>query len=387
MRPSETPAETKRQYFNPLWPRGYWIARSLEIGHSGRLSEDHAQAMRSLVKEITHHVAVRALAVVDQDRRVLVASDAALEGTYWPDALGDPPEHGDILRSDSQTTVMAFPAHFAEALRRMGNSHAHGDRSVDRAKWVVLTLDTAEAYAHYKDSVVHSVLVLLGTIILGIAAFFFLGMIQRCQLASVSITKLEQIRRDLESFVPRAVRKLIEDHPDQPMLGKVERNATVLVLDIERYTRMSQEMPAEVLNRLVEKYFSVFLDLILSHGGEINETAGDGIMAIFTGETPAAHALNAVAAVVAIREQVRALNHAKAPHEAEFLVNIGINTGQVLLGATAIKGTTGEHLTYTASGMVTNIASRPGADALARHSESGTCFQAADWRACRHSAT
>jgi len=142
------------------------------------------------------------------------------------------------------------------------------------------------------------------------------------------------------------------------MLDKVERDATVLFLDIERYTGMSQEMPAEVLNRLVEKYFSIFLDLILSHGGEINETAGDGIKAIFTAKTPAAHARNAVKAAVAIREQALALNQAKAPQEPEILVNIGINTGKVLLGATRIRGATGEHLTYTASGMVTNIASR-----------------------------
>ena len=44
------------------------------------------------------------------------------------------------------------------------------------------------------------------------------------------------------------------------MLDKVERNVTVLFLDIERYTGMSQDMPAEVLNRLVEKYFSIQRD-------------------------------------------------------------------------------------------------------------------------------
>jgi len=338
--------------------QGYWVARSLEIGHGGRLPEDHTQAMRALVREITRHGTVRALAVLDEDRRILVASDPALEGKSWPDLAGNPPEHGAVLRSDPAVTVMAFPAHFAEVLQRMGNDHAHGDRTVDRAKWVVLTLDTAEAYAHYKESAVQSILVSAGTVVLGIAAFFFLGMIQRYQLASASVTKLEQIRGDLERFVPRTVRKLIDDNPERPMLDKVERDATVLFLDIERYTGMSQEMPAEVLNRLVEKYFSIFLDLILSHGGEINETAGDGIMAIFTAKTPAAHARNAVKAAVAIREQTLALNQAKAPREPEILVNIGINTGKVLLGATRIRGATGEHLTYTASGMVTNIASR-----------------------------
>ena len=260
----------KAAILNGALAQGYWISRSLEIGHSGRLSDDHTQAMRSLVGEITRHGAVRAIAILDAARLVLAASDASLEGTYWPDAMRDPSEHGNVLRSDPQNTVMAFPAHFAEVLQRMGNTHAHGDRSVDRAKWVVLTLDTAEAYAHYKDGVVHSILVSLGTVVLGIAAFFLLGMIQRYQLASASVTKLEQIRRDLERFVPRAVQKLIEDNPDQPKLDKVERDATVLFLDIERYTRMSQEMPAAVLNGLVERYFSVFLDLILSHGGEIN---------------------------------------------------------------------------------------------------------------------
>lgn len=117
-------------------------------------------------------------------------------------------------------------------------------------------------------------------------------------------------------------------------------------------------MAPEALNRLIEKYFSTFLDIILSHGGEINETAGDGIMAIFTGRAQRVHAFNAVRAAIAIRKWVGRLNGEKAPHEPEILINIGINTGQVLLGATMIKGAVGERFTYTASGMVTNIAAR-----------------------------
>jgi class 3 adenylate cyclase len=117
-------------------------------------------------------------------------------------------------------------------------------------------------------------------------------------------------------------------------------------------------MAPATLNRLIEKYFAAFLDVILSHGGEINETAGDGIMAIFTGMTQRVHAFNAVRAAIAIRKLAGMLNSEKAPHEPEILINIGINTGQVLLGTTMIKGTVGERFTYTASGMVTNIASR-----------------------------
>ena len=343
-------ARDKEAILQNALDQGFWIARSLEIGHS-MLLEEQKDALRDMVREITRHGAVESLLVVREDQRVLVASNAALEDTRWPRLPGEPLEHGKVLRSDLRSTELAFPAFFAEASKRIGNLHPQRDRSVDQAKWIVVTLNTTEAYAHYKSSVMQSVLVLSMTVVLGFGAFFVFRVFQRT-------LRLEQIKLSLERFVPRTVKMLIEDNPERPMLDKVERNATVLFLDIERYSRMSEEVSAETMNRLVEKYFSAFLDLILSRGGEINETAGDGVMTIFTGRTAAAHALNAVAAAVAIRERARALNRAKGPLEPEILVNIGINTGQVLIGATKIKGSTGEHLTYTASGTVTNVAAR-----------------------------
>jgi len=343
-------AKDKEAILHNALDQGFWIARSLEIGHS-LLLEEQKDALQEMVKEITRHPAVESLLVVNEDRRVLAASDAALIATRWADVLGETPEHGKVLRSDSRTAELAFPAFFSEASLRMGNMHPRRDRSVDQARWVVVTLDTSAEYAHYRSSVIQSIVVLSVTLVLGFGAFFVLRVFQRT-------LKLEQMKTGLERFVPRTVQKLIEDNPDQPMFDKVRRNATVLFLDIERYTRMSEEMSAETLNGIVEKYFSAFLDLILARGGEINETAGDGIMAIFTGKTAGAHALSAVAAAVAIRTQAQTLNRARQPNEPEILVNIGINSGEVLIGATAIKGETGEHLTYTASGSVTNIAAR-----------------------------
>lgn len=343
-------ARDKEAILQNALDQGFWIARSLEIGHS-MLLEEQKDALRDMVREITRHGAVESLLVVRQDQRVLVASNAALEETRWTHLPGEPLEHGSVLRSDLRSTELAFPAFFAEASKRIGNVHPQRDRSVDQAKWIVVTLNTTEAYAHYKSSVMQSALVLSMTVVLGLGAFFVFRVLQRS-------LKLEQIKLGLERFVPRTVKKLIEDNPERPMFDKVERNATVLFLDIERYSHLSEEISAETLNRLVEKYFSAFLDLILSRGGEINETAGDGVMAIFAGGTADAHALNAVNAAVAIRAQARALNQAKGPQEPEILVNIGINTGRVLIGATMIKGASGEHLTYTASGTVTNVAAR-----------------------------
>jgi class 3 adenylate cyclase len=53
---------------------------------------------------------------------------------------------------------------------------------------------------------------------------------------------------------------------------------------------LSTQLPPDMLNRLVECYFSTFLDRIHEAGGDINETAGDGFMAIFHDVDGCAHA-------------------------------------------------------------------------------------------------
>lgn len=330
--------------------QGYWIARSLELGHGG-MREEQIESMRDMVRELVRHAEIVSLALVKEDRTVLIASDTALEGTRWPDVLGIPQEHGRVVRSDLRTTEMAYAAYFSEMSVRMGNAGLHSHRLVDQAKWVVITLNTTKAYAHYRSGLTQSILMLLVTAGLAVAAVVILGVFRRN-------LRLEQIKQGLQRFVPRTVQERIEDDPEHHKFDKVERDASVLFLDIEGYTRIAENTPAEILNHLVEKYFSSFLDTVLLHGGEINETAGDGIMAIFTGKTPHDHARSAVRAAVEIRERARTLNLARAPHEPEILVNVGINTGQVLIGATTIRGATGEHLTYTASGTLTNVAAR-----------------------------
>ena len=53
---------------------------------------------------------------------------------------------------------------------------------------------------------------------------------------------LESVKRGLDRFVPDTVRRAIEANPDTPALGKTLRNVTVLFLDIENYSRLSEEV-------------------------------------------------------------------------------------------------------------------------------------------------
>jgi class 3 adenylate cyclase len=126
------------------------------------------------------------------------------------------------------------------------------------------------------------------------------------------------------------------------------------------YTRLSSQLPHEQVNAIVERYFGAFLEEILSQGGDVNETAGDGLMVLFQAEDPASHARAAVQAALGIQAITRVINAERAG-EIPIGVHIGINSGIAAVGATKIQGGGGHRWTYTASGSTTNIAARIGA--------------------------
>ena len=171
---------------------------------------------------------------------------------------------------------------------------------------------------------------------------------------------LEHVKRSLDRFVPETVRRAIEANPDAPGLAKKVKDVTVLFLDIEGYTRLSEELSRPDLNALVEHYFSLFLAPIRSEGGDINETAGDGLMIIFQANEPAVHATAAVRAALAIKEQTTVANQNAGAIHPPIHVNIGIGSGECDVGTTRFQGPAGERWTFTASGPVTNLAARLG---------------------------
>ena len=171
---------------------------------------------------------------------------------------------------------------------------------------------------------------------------------------------LEHVKKSLDRFVPETVRRAIEANPDAPSLAKQAKDVTVLFLDIEGYTRLSEELPRPALNALVERYFSLFLTTIRAEEGDINETAGDGLMIIFQAGAPDVHAAAAVRAALAIREQTIAANRNTDPTHPPIQVNIGISSGECDVGTTRFEGPAGERWTFTASGSVTNLAGRLG---------------------------
>jgi class 3 adenylate cyclase len=177
------------------------------------------------------------------------------------------------------------------------------------------------------------------------------------QAALRRVQILESIRAGLSKFVPRTVQRLIEQAPDAPALAKRETDVSVLFVDIAGYTRLAGRLDAATVDRLVERYFGAFLDEILKHGGDVNETAGDGLMVIFQDGDARRHARAAVATALALLRRAREINAAE-PLDEPIALHVGVNSGRAAVGATKIEGTAGTRWTYTASGPVTNVAAR-----------------------------
>ncbi len=184
---------------------------------------------------------------------------------------------------------------------------------------------------------------------------------------------LQGVQEHLAKFVPQAVKHIIEENPAAPELAKREQDVSVLFADISGYTRLSEALPQEQVNFIVERYFSSFLDCIHANGGDISETAGDGLMAIFPDTDPTRHARSAVQTALEILHRTATLNEQLQGTLESIAVHAGINSGLALVGPTKLEGATGVRWTYTASGPVTNVAAR-----IAALGEGGTVLVGAE---------
>ena len=137
-------------------------------------------------------------------------------------------------------------------------------------------------------------------------------------------------------------------------------DVSVLFIDIQGFSKLMENYDQLLVNDMVEKHFSKYLLCVNRHGGELNETSGDGLMVLFKSDSLEHHAREAVAAGLEIVEENRKLNHELSYPWNDVHLHMGINSGEAYVGITRMESFTGERLTYTASGLVTVIAARIG---------------------------
>ena len=196
--------------------------------------------------------------------------------------------------------------------------------------------------------------------------------LKELQAAIRKVEILESIKLNLCKFVPTAVTKMVENSPTGEVQEARELDISMLFLDIEGYTKITESVGGTEVNTLVEKYFSVFMDAIYENNGDVVETAGDGLMVLFLSEDKNTHALEAVRTAQTIKEQACAINDDCSIDTQPLVVNVGICSGQAFVGAAKFESVTGSRWAYTSHGTTTNVAAR-----LCGHAKGGggTGFQ------------
>lgn len=126
----------------------------------------------------------------------------------------------------------------------------------------------------------------------------------------------------------------ILESPEGLELGGDLREVTIMMSDIRGFTTLSEHLPPEQVVRLLNRYLGKMTDIILEHGGTIDEFLGDAVLAVFgaprRGEDDAERA---VRCAIAMQEAMHDINRANAAEDLpELATALALNTGTVVAG-------------------------------------------------------
>jgi len=130
------------------------------------------------------------------------------------------------------------------------------------------------------------------------------------------------------------------------------RVVSILFLDVNGFTSMSEKMGSENTKRTMDKILTTFTNSIIKYGGYIDKYEGDLIMALFgskiTSETDTERAINAGLKILTD------LKHINKITNFDLSIRIGINTGEVTTGKIGMK----REGDFTVYGDAVNLAAR-----------------------------
>ena len=157
--------------------------------------------------------------------------------------------------------------------------------------------------------------------------------------------------------VPAGARFCADCGQDLRLRGDERRIVTVLFADLVGYTTLSETRDPEHVKNLIDGCFERLVADIDAFGGRVDKIIGDAIVALFG--APIAHEDDAERAVRAALRMQETLAEHTAELDVDIRMRVGVNTGEVLVGALRAGGD------YTAMGDVVNTANRLQAAAAA----------------------
>ncbi|HEX5364784.1 MAG TPA: adenylate/guanylate cyclase domain-containing protein [Gallionella sp.] len=164
----------------------------------------------------------------------------------------------------------------------------------------------------------------------------------------------EQAVQLFSRFVnPHVVKELIA-HGGLNRTGE-SRQITVLFSDIRGFTTLSERHTPQEIVALLNRYFTLQVEVVFRHGGSLDKFIGDAIMAFWGAPLDdARHAQNAVAAALEMAEVLQRFKQELGESGLEFDVGIGLHSGPAVVGLIGSE----QRREYTAIGDTVNLASR-----------------------------
>lgn len=164
------------------------------------------------------------------------------------------------------------------------------------------------------------------------------------------------LRRSFSGSVSPQVMKEILSGRIQPGQQAGRTRACVLFADIRGFTKRGENMQADRLIALLNKYFTGMTAAIHRNHGAVDKFIGDGLMALFGAPEPLeCPERNAMEAAQDMLERLVEINRDLVQLGEEPLrIGIGIHSGELVVGYVGSS----DRNEYTAIGDVVNVASR-----------------------------
>ena len=166
----------------------------------------------------------------------------------------------------------------------------------------------------------------------------------------------EFIRKTFGRYVSDDVVDSILDEPGGLELGGELRRVCVVMADLRGFSTAASALPPQDVLRLINHFLEAMTEVIVEHGGTIDEVLGDGLLVLFG--APVARpddADRAVACAIAMQTAMGTVNARNAALGLPQLqVGIGIHTGEAVVGNLGSD----KRAKYGVVGTVVNLAAR-----------------------------
>ncbi|MCC8164335.1 MAG: adenylate/guanylate cyclase domain-containing protein [Lachnospiraceae bacterium] len=173
----------------------------------------------------------------------------------------------------------------------------------------------------------------------------------------MELKKRREVVKAFKKYVaPQIVEEVSRSGEFNPVLGGERRDIAVLFVDIRGFTPMSEELPAEEVVEILNRYLTLTTEAIFRNGGTLDKFIGDATMAVFNSPFDLDdYVYRAVCTARDIVEGTKDMEKSMLERFGRKVnVGIGINCGSAIVGNIGCDF----RMDYTAIGDTVNTASR-----------------------------